>query len=264
MSNVAVVTSVAAVAILLVALSVTLIVAWRRRRASRRGQAVRASAARASGETPASSPASISAEPPVAPAIASGPDPYAPVDAAHEGPERSPDGGALVDPVTGLDGVRMWDRVLLQESHRSARHPHPLAVAVAELDGLKVVSDSQDLQAIHRIEKAVADTLVRCARATDRVARIGDGRFGVLLVESNEAGAATYANRVAAASELWLAALPGAVRLRIGAAGPSSQGTLRVAVAEAETRARASRSDGGPKRPLASHPTTIRTTGDRA
>ena len=51
---------------------------------------------------------------------------------------------------------------------------------------------------------ALADTIRRLARSADHVARLGPGRFAVLLPETDEVAAINYVERVRRACDLWL------------------------------------------------------------
>ena len=50
--------------------------------------------------------------------------------------DRGPDPAALADPVTGLDGPAAWSHAVAQEANRSSRYGRPVAVVIAELDGI--------------------------------------------------------------------------------------------------------------------------------
>ena len=49
-----------------------------------------------------------------------------------------PDG--WTDILTGTDGPRMWDRVVLSESARTRRYKRPVTVAIAEVVGLDALA----------------------------------------------------------------------------------------------------------------------------
>jgi GGDEF domain-containing protein len=230
LSNAAVIVSVAAVALLFVALAATLVIAWRRRRADRAAISKAGTAAGAAASSASLSPAvrpgsaAIAAGSPTA-GVASGPD-ATPLAAA--GP------GAWMVPWP-VDSEK-WGRMLRHEDDRLARYPHRVAVAIAELDGVDIVVDRYGRPAEERLARAVEDTLRRCARETDVVARIERRRFAVLLVETDDAGAERYAHRLRLATDLWLEAVALPLRMRVAVAGPPIGGTLAAALEIAESR----------------------------
>ncbi len=69
-----------------------------------------------------------------------------------------------------------------------------------------------------RAAPAIATAIRKAARETDRVARIGPGRFHVLLPETEEGEAAAVAERIRAAC--------GETPLHVAAASPSRGQTL--------------------------------------
>ena len=83
---------------------------------------------------------------------------------------------------------------------------------------------------------AVADTLRRGAREADHIARIGTGRFAVLMPETDEVLAINYVERVRRACELWLEAGAVALHLSMGWASFAGDGTLADVEATAMNR----------------------------
>jgi len=75
-------------------------------------------------------------------------------------------------------------------------------------------------------------------RAVDRIAWLDDARFGVLLMETEEARAADYVHRVGSAADAWLRGAGLSVRLALGWASPAGGGDVVAAVATAEERMR--------------------------
>jgi len=83
---------------------------------------------------------------------------------------------------------------------------------------------------------AVTDTLKRHARSSDHVARLGPGRFGLLLPETGEVEAVNLTERLRSLCELWLASGSIALRLAIGWASPSNDAGLADAYVTAAER----------------------------
>ncbi|MDA8237143.1 MAG: GGDEF domain-containing protein [Chloroflexi bacterium] len=146
-----------------------------------------------------------------------------------------------VDDVTGLESRAAWDRVLADENARYVRYRRPVGVVVAELDGLARFEGQFGAEAGHRVLAAVGGAMRRGARRTDRVAHVGEGRFLVLMPETDEIQAINYVERVRGECERWLDAGAVALRLAMGWASPSAVGELDTALRAAEERMYAER-----------------------
>jgi GGDEF domain-containing protein len=89
------------------------------------------------------------------------------------------------DPVTGLPNrVRFMDD-LTRAIASARRYDEPLAILVLDL-----VDQDAD-------EQAAGEQLLRLVRVTDDVARIGPGRFAIVLPRTGSLGCALVASRVA-------------------------------------------------------------------
>jgi diguanylate cyclase (GGDEF)-like protein len=147
-----------------------------------------------------------------------------------------PHGQHVTDPQTGLEVGATWERWLVEEEARTKRYRRPATVVLVELDGLDRLVERLGPAAADRLIPPVAATLRRHARAADRIARLGKGRFGVVLVETDEVAAINYIERVRAAADMWLEAGAVATRLSIGWAEANAGRTLEDAAAAAEDR----------------------------
>jgi diguanylate cyclase (GGDEF)-like protein len=147
-----------------------------------------------------------------------------------------PHGQHMTDPQTGLELGATWDRWLVEEDARTKRYRRPATVVLVELDGLDRLVERLGPAAADRLIPPVAATLRRHARAADRVARLAKGRFGVILVETDEVQAINYVERVRAAADQWLEAGAIATRLSIGWAEANGSRGLEDAAAAAEER----------------------------
>ena len=87
---------------------------------------------------------------------------------------------------------------------------------------------------MNRFVPACADMLVSLARSSDRITRLTNSRFGLLLLETDVVGAARLAARITVAAELRLAASTWPVRMVVGWAGAATSEELRGAVRAAE------------------------------
>lgn len=150
----------------------------------------------------------------------------------------------LVDRLTGLDSALVWEQTIREEGRRFARYGRPVALVVAELTGIDRVVDQLGQAVGDRVVAAVADTLRRNARSSDRIARIGPGRFGLLLPETDEILAINYVERVRAASDRWLEASAVALRLSAGWSNPTPGGDLSASFRLAVERLYADRTPG--------------------
>ncbi len=145
------------------------------------------------------------------------------------------------DAQTGLDGPLNWDFRIRDEDARLTRYRRPCSVVLVELDGLDRLIARLGPDAADRIIPPVGQTLQRQARTSDHVARIAEGRFAVLLPETDEIQAINYVERVRSECDRWLAAGAVSMRLAIGWACPAPGRDLRTAIRVAEDRLNADR-----------------------
>ena len=143
---------------------------------------------------------------------------------------------ARSDALTDLLLPGEWSRIVTDENSRFHRYGRPVTIVLIELDGLERLVATLGQDAADRILPALADTLRRQAREADHIARLGSGRFGVLLPETGEVEAVNYVERVREACELWLESGAIALRLAIGWASPRAETSLVDAVATAQDR----------------------------
>ena len=141
---------------------------------------------------------------------------------------RTPEG--LADPVA-------WDRSLREESARVARFGRPVTVVIAEIPDLDGVIDRLGRGVADLVVTETSRLLVTNGRAADRIAWLGDARFGILLSETEEIRAAGYVNRVRAATDGWLESAGLSVRLSLGWASPADGADVLAAAATARQRA---------------------------
>jgi diguanylate cyclase (GGDEF)-like protein len=144
--------------------------------------------------------------------------------------------------VAGLGDPASWERTVREESARAARFHRPVTVVMAELPRLGEVADRLGRDAADRVVAEIARLLVAEGRAVDRIAWLDYARFGVLLMETEEARATDYVDRVRSAADAWLQGAGLSVRLSLGWASPAESGDVAAAVVTAEERMR--RADG--------------------
>ena len=137
-------------------------------------------------------------------------------------------------PLPGLVDRQLWKALVLEEAERQDRYGHPTAIVLAELVGLDELVARMGPAAMNRFVPACADMLVSLARSSDRITRLTNSRFGLLLLETDVVGAARLAARITVAAELRLAASTWPVRMVVGWAGAATSEELRGAVRAAE------------------------------
>jgi diguanylate cyclase len=144
-----------------------------------------------------------------------------------------PDG--WTDPLSGTDGPRFWDRVVESENARWRRYGRPVTVVVVEFTGL--VSDGTWLgrELVMQTFARVAQVLTMAFRSSDYQARIGPGRFGILLIDTDEISAINFVDRIRAACQNELDEHSG-FGMRTGWASPAEGETLHSAVDRARAR----------------------------
>ncbi len=97
------------------------------------------------------------------------------------------------DTLTPLLNRRAFLREVERGIARVARHGTPVAVMIADLDGLKLINDTAGHQAGDAALLHVGYALKSLVRATDIVARIGGDEFGLVLEDLPEDEAAAKA-----------------------------------------------------------------------
>jgi GGDEF domain-containing protein len=137
-------------------------------------------------------------------------------------------------PLPGLVDRQLWEALVQEEAERQRRYGHPTAIVLAELVGLDELVARMGPAAMNRFVPPCADMLVSLARTSDRITRLTNSRFGLLLLETDVAGAARLAARITVAAELRLSGSTWPVRMVVGWAGAATGEELREAVRAAE------------------------------
>jgi diguanylate cyclase (GGDEF)-like protein len=149
--------------------------------------------------------------------------------------------GLTLDSLTGLEGPASWSRIIEIENARLMRYRRPVTVVMVEVEGLRRLAERLGDDPVDRLLPVIADALRREARATDWVARIGDGRFAAFLPETDEIQAINYVERIRLVCEPWLASAAVPLWLAIGWSGPTASSDLEYALLRAEERMHADR-----------------------
>jgi diguanylate cyclase (GGDEF)-like protein len=158
-------------------------------------------------------------------------------------PTQQPPRPARSDPWSGLDSRVDWEDALRREEARVARYGRPATVVVLDV-ALAVRPQGSAGSAVRsRIARSVASVLLEEARDSDRLARVGESRFHVLLPETTEREAGRYLDRVHATLRRTLDSLEAVADLRAGVAGARSGDGLAGAVSRAAAAMAARRSE---------------------
>lgn len=88
---------------------------------------------------------------------------------------------ARTDPLTGLSNRRVWDERITEEFHRAKRSNQPLTIAVIDLNGLKMLNDTQGHLAGDRLLQTLGIAWQRQLRNVDLLARVGGDEFWLLF-----------------------------------------------------------------------------------
>lgn len=108
---------------------------------------------------------------------------------------------AQTDPLTQLLNRRALTERITAEMERALRYDSTLALLMIDLDHFKRVNDTYGHLVGDDVLRDVAKLLVDTIRVSDIVARYGGEEFLVLLPETDDAGAESFADRIRAAVE---------------------------------------------------------------
>ena len=139
------------------------------------------------------------------------------------------------DVLSGTDGPRYWDRIMLSEGARVQRYKHASTVVLVEITGLPRLARC-GARVAERALVLAARRLAKEVRPSDHCARIDSVRFGVLLTETAEIAAINFVERARAACEKELRITSDFVGVAFGWASPPKGGDLSDAVAIADQR----------------------------
>jgi diguanylate cyclase (GGDEF)-like protein len=142
-----------------------------------------------------------------------------------------------MDPLADLPGAEDFQALLAREELRRGRTGEALAIAMADVDGLRRVNREHGASAGTEVLRLCASTLRATVRAVDEIARTGADEFAVLLHGTDARRAAIWADRfedelVAVSFEH----VAGPVTVSIGIADTSGDVTLMQAAAKAHRR----------------------------
>jgi diguanylate cyclase (GGDEF)-like protein len=148
---------------------------------------------------------------------------------------------ARTDRLTGLDNRAAWEDHLAHEETRRSRYEGTVSIISADLDALKRINDRDGHAAGDQAIKAAGELLLRSARASDRVARVGGDEFLILMPHTDEVGSNRYIARVRAGIDAVLRGT-GCTSISLGAATSRDGETLAETVRRADAAMYASKS----------------------
>jgi diguanylate cyclase (GGDEF)-like protein len=99
---------------------------------------------------------------------------------------------ARSDPLTCLGNRLAWEEAL----ERAAAGTGEVSVILVDVDGLKLANDTRGHEFGDHLLRTLANLIRGTVRTGDVVARIGGDEFGVLMVDTDEAGCAAAAARI--------------------------------------------------------------------
>lgn len=148
---------------------------------------------------------------------------------------------ALVDPLTGALGLDAIVELARNELARRERYGHPLTLVYIDLDDLAGVNERLGSEAGDRLLRGCAELVSRVARRSDRIGRIGDDEFLLVLANTPLSAGIIVAERLRGAlqylpgsGDTRLCASMGLVEARAGEPWESLLERARAAVARAK------------------------------
>lgn len=107
---------------------------------------------------------------------------------------------AGIDELTGLKSRRHFLDICAEEISRARRYGQPLAFLEIDLDFFKRINDAYGHPAGDAVLQAFARVGEQCLRDVDCFGRLGGEEFGMLLPNTDAAGALRLAERIVAAA----------------------------------------------------------------
>ncbi|HUW40049.1 MAG TPA: diguanylate cyclase [Rectinemataceae bacterium] len=107
---------------------------------------------------------------------------------------------SLVDELTGLGNRRSFDILAAQQMKMISRNGKDAVIVYIDIDDFKSINDNYGHAEGDRALREAADMLREGFRSSDIIARIGGDEFAVLILDSDEATAASLVARLMAAA----------------------------------------------------------------
>lgn len=122
---------------------------------------------------------------------------------------------SLKDPLTGLGNRRHFIAVLDRTIDNVARSGDPALLLMLDIDHFKRINDTHGHQAGDRVLQTIAQTISRCVRPMDTVARFGGEEFAVVLPNCHTAYGSTVAERIRETVEALVIAVTPSLSLKV-------------------------------------------------
>jgi diguanylate cyclase (GGDEF)-like protein/putative nucleotidyltransferase with HDIG domain len=141
------------------------------------------------------------------------------------------------DTLTGLLNRRAFEELLNFELDRSRRTNRPVGLIIGEVDGLGRLNSERGHAAGDSALQQIASDMAKWKRRIDSAGRLGGEKFGILLPETDEAGAFLVAERLRRASRRTFAADALPLTISFGVAAYPEHGDQFGVLMGAATRA---------------------------
>ena len=166
-----------------------------------------------------------------------------------------------VDPLTGLLNRGAFEELFDAELERSRRTGRPVSLLIGDLDWLDLVNVRHGHRRGDAVLQAVARDMQKWKRRIDSAARIGGEEFGLLLPETDEAGAFLVAERLRRAAHRTFADQPLPVTISFGVASFPDHGSERDELLAAAVSAMGAAKEMGKDRSVIYSPEIARVLG---
>ncbi|MBZ0185566.1 MAG: GGDEF domain-containing protein [Candidatus Obscuribacterales bacterium] len=103
---------------------------------------------------------------------------------------------ALLDPLTELYNHRVFVKELQAEMVRATRYAQKLSICMLTVDDYDSIAETYGSLTQDAVLKVVANVIRSCVREVDVSARYAPYQFGIILPQTNSAGAALIAERI--------------------------------------------------------------------
>lgn len=101
-----------------------------------------------------------------------------------------------IDRLTQLYNRGYWEDCLIKEFMRHKRTREPCSLIMFDIDHFKEINDTHGHQAGDEVIRSTAQAVINAVRTTDIVGRYGGEEFGVILIDTDGAGALILAQRL--------------------------------------------------------------------